>query len=155
MIVMYAVVRIRGSVDVDREIKDTLSMLRLKAQNNAMICTENKEWKGMLQKVKDWVTFGEIDKKTLMLLLEKRLRTTGDKRVDAKLLKEATGYDSFEKFADDMVNQKIVLKNFRKLKPFFRLTPPSKGFKSVKLHYPRGDLGYRGKEINELLERMV
>ena len=152
---MYAVVRIRGSVDVRKEAKDTLAMLRLKSQNNAMICTEDKEWKGMLQKVKDRVTFGEIDKKTLTLLLQRRLRTAGNKKVDEKVLKETTGYDNFEKFAEDIYSEKIKLKNFRKLKPFFRLTPPSKGFKSVKLHYPRGDLGYRGKEINELLERMI
>ena len=152
---MYAVVRVRGNVGVRRDAKDSLVMLRLKAQNNAMICQENREWKGMLQKVKDWVTFGEIDKETLAALLQKRLRTAGHKKVDGKILKDATSYDSFEKFADDLMSGKIKLKNFRMLKPFFRLTPPSKGFKSVKLHYPRGDLGYRGKEINKLLVRMI
>jgi large subunit ribosomal protein L30 len=36
------------------------------------------------------------------------------------------------------------------------LTPPSKGFrKSIKQHYPDGELGYRGKEINVLLKRMI
>jgi large subunit ribosomal protein L30 len=37
----------------------------------------------------------------------------------------------------------------------FRLHPPSRGLRSVKLHFPKGDLGYRGEKINELLKRMV
>jgi large subunit ribosomal protein L30 len=152
---MYAVVRVRGSINVRKEARQALEMLRLKSPNNAIVCPENREWKGMLQRTKDWVTFGEIDKKTLVELLQKRLRATGDRKVDEKILKEASGYDSFEKFAEDLQAGKIKLKNFARLKPFFRLTPPSKGFKSVKLHYPRGDLGYRGKAINELLERMM
>jgi len=151
---MYVVVRIRGNVEVRRDARETLEMLRLKNPNNAIVCPENREWKGMLQKAKDWVTYGEVDKKILIVLLQKRLKS-GDKKVDEKMLKEITGYDSFEKFADDLASGKIMLKNFRRLKPFFRLTPPSKGFKSIKLHYPRGDLGYRGKEINELIERMI
>ena len=41
------------------------------------------------------------------------------------------------------------------LKPLFRLNPPSKGFKATRLGYPKGDLGYRGGKINELLKRMI
>lgn len=36
-----------------------------------------------------------------------------------------------------------------------RLKPPAKGFRAIKKPYPKGDLGYRGKEINELIKRMV
>lgn len=36
-----------------------------------------------------------------------------------------------------------------------RLKPPPKGFKNIKKPYPKGDLGYRGKEINELIKRMM
>jgi ribosomal protein L30/L7E len=35
-----------------------------------------------------------------------------------------------------------------------RLHPPKKGFRSLKQSYPRGDLGYRGEKINELIARM-
>jgi len=154
---MFAVVRIKGNVDVRREMKDTFKMLHIKAPNNCIVCQEGKEWKGMIEKVKHWVTYGEIDKQTLVALLQKRLHGTSDKKVDEKMLKELTmsKYENFEKFADDLIANKIKMKDFEKIKLFFRLTPPSKGFKSVKKHYPRGDLGYRGKEINELLERMM
>jgi ribosomal protein L30/L7E len=33
--------------------------------------------------------------------------------------------------------------------------PPRKGFKSIKHKRPLGDLGYRGDEINALIERMM
>jgi large subunit ribosomal protein L30 len=75
--------------------------------------------------------------------------------VDEKLLKEITSFNSFEEFADALLSGKCEVKDFKKLKPVFRLTPPSKGFKSVKEAYPKGDLGYRGKEINELMGRMI
>ncbi|MCS7106175.1 MAG: 50S ribosomal protein L30 [Candidatus Aenigmarchaeota archaeon] len=150
---MFAVIRIRGRTR--REIEDTLKMLRLKHVNNCVILPETPSFKGMIQKVKDFVTWGEIDKETLVELLKKRLRTLGDKRVDENVLKEVTNFNSFEDFASALIEGKVKLKDFEKLKPVFRLTPPSKGFKSIKEHYPKGDLGYRGKEINELLKRMM
>ncbi|MEM5882701.1 MAG: 50S ribosomal protein L30 [Candidatus Aenigmatarchaeota archaeon] len=150
---MLAVIRIRGRAR--REIEDTLRMLRLNRINNCVLLPENPSFKGMVQKVKDFVTWGEIDKETLVELLKKRLRALGDKRVDEKILKEITNFDSFEDFASALLEGKVKLKDFKELKTVFRLTPPSKGFRSVKEHFPKGDLGYRGKEINELLKRMI
>jgi ribosomal protein L30/L7E len=40
-------------------------------------------------------------------------------------------------------------------KKIFHLKPPKKGLKSIKLRYPEGDIGYRGKEINVLIKRMM
>jgi large subunit ribosomal protein L30 len=40
-------------------------------------------------------------------------------------------------------------------KKIIRLMPPRKGFKSLKNDYPRGDLGYRGEAINDLIKRMM
>ena len=39
-------------------------------------------------------------------------------------------------------------------KKIVHLKPPKKGFKSIKKYYPKGDIGYRGKEINNLISRM-
>jgi large subunit ribosomal protein L30 len=150
---MFAVVRIRGKAR--KEIEDTLKMLRLEKVNNCVILPEKPDFKGMLQKVKDFVTWGEIEKEVLVELLKKRLRAKGDKRVDEKMLKELTNFESFESFASALLEEKVKIKDFEGLNPVFRLTPPSKGFKSVKEHWPKGDLGYRGKEINELIKRMI
>ncbi len=152
---MYAVIRIRGKVGVRKKIEDTLKMLRLKSVNNCVVIPESPSYKGMLSVVKDYVTWGEIKKEVLVELLKRRLRLKGNKRVDEKILKEVTGYDTFEKFAEDLMSGKIKLKDFEKLEPVFRLHPPSGGFKSIKQHYPKGDLGYRGEAINELLLRMI
>jgi large subunit ribosomal protein L30 len=152
---MFAVIRIRGEAGLRKEVRDTLRMLRLKAPNNCVLVPETESYKGMLEKCKDVCTWGEIEKATLVKLLQKRLRLEGDRRVDEKILKEVTGFNTFEEFADALLSEKVKLKDFKKLKPIFRLTPPSKGFKSVKEAWPKGDLGYRGKEINELVERMI
>lgn len=152
---MFAVIRIRGSAGVSRGLRDTLKMLRLEAANNCALLPETEDYKGMLEKVRSLVTWGEIDKNVAIAMIEKRMRIAGDKRVDKKILKEITGFDSFEKFADALISSKVKMSDFEKVKPIFRLTPPSKGFKSVKEFYPSGDLGFRGKEINELLERMM
>ncbi len=151
---MYAVVRIRGTVNTTRGIKDTLEMLRLDKANACSLVLENPVYKGMLNAVKDWVTYGEVDRNSLVEMLKKRLRLNGNKRVDETILKQI-GIDSYEALADGLMAGKTRLKDFDRLQPFFRLTPPSKGFKSVKESFPKGDLGYRGKEINELLMRMI
>lgn len=151
---MFAVIRLRGSAGISRNKKDTLKMLRLKAINNCVIIPEGIDYKGMLEKVKDSATWGEIEKNTLAAMLKKRLRTKTNERIGEKDLKSITGYE-YEKFADVLLEGKIKLKDFEKLEPVFRLTPASKGLKSVKEHYPKGDLGYRGKEINGLIERMI
>ncbi len=152
---MLAVVRIRGSAERRKKTEDTLSMLRLDAINNCVILPETADYQGMIEKVKDVVTWGKIDKEILVEMLKKRMRSKGEKRIDENNLKSITDYNSYESFAEAMLEGKIKLKDFDQLQPVFRLTPPSKGFKSVKEHYPKGDLGYRGKEINELITRMI
>ena len=152
---MFAVVRLRGSAGLNKKIEDTLEMLRLFDVNNCVLVPETEDYKGMLEKCRVACTWGEVEKEFLVKLLEKRLRKEGDKKVDEKELKELVGFDNFEKFAEGLIAGKVKLKDLKKVKSVFRLTPPSKGFKSVKETYPKGDLGYRGKEINKLLERMI
>lgn len=141
---MYAVIRIKGLVKIRKDFQDTMEMLRLNRKMHCVLLKENEVVKGMLQKVKDWVTWGEIDDEILRLLVEKRGRKLGNKR-----LTKEEAENAFNKIKE---NQKVP----DTIKPVFRLTPPSKGFKnSIKQHYPKGELGYRGKEINELLKRMI
>ena len=140
---MYAVIRVRGSVGL-KDIKTTLVMLRLHRKMHCVLVKENDCMKGMLQKVKDYVTWGEIDDDVLLSLIEKRGRKSASKRLEIKEVEEIS------KKAKEI--QKIP----EEIEPVFRLSPPSKGFKkSIKQHYPNGELGYRGKEINELLKRMI
>ncbi len=150
---MLAVVRIRSPV-TGGKTEDTLEMLRLDSINSCAIVPETADYKGMVRRVKDIVTWGEINKETLVEMLKKRLRLKGNKRIDGKYLK-SIGFDSFEALADDLISNKVKLKDFPQLQPVFKLTPPSQGLKSIKVHYPKGDLGNRKKEINELIMRMI
>lgn len=141
---MYAIIRLRGSINLRDEVIDTFKMMRMHRKMHCVVLKETPIVKGMLQKVKDWATWGEVDEKVLQHLVEKRGRKMGD----ARLSKE------------DAASVIKLLKEKGKvpegIKPVFRLSPPSKGFKkSIKQHYPKGELGYRGKEINALLKRMI
>lgn len=152
---LFGIIRLRGSVKTRKEIEDTLKMLRLKKVNHCVVVPETKEYLGMLKKVKDYVTYGSISKKTLIELLKKRCRIIGNKQLDEKNLKEITNFKSFDEFADSLIKGKIKLKDLKKIKPVFRLNPPKKGFKSIRLGYPKGDLGFRKDGIDKLLERMM
>ena len=151
-----AVVRIRGTVNVRRDVKDTLAMLRLHKPNHATLVPATPTHLGMLQKAKDYITWGEISEKTLANLLQKRGRLRGGKPLTPEYLKKL-GFKSFLSAAKALCAGKVTLKNFPELKPVFRLHPPSKGFKrTVKRAFSEGgELGYRGEKINDLLERMM
>ncbi len=151
---MLAVVRIRGSVGVRKKLKDSMSILRLDAPNRCVVVPDNPSYNGMITKVRDYVTFGKINFDTLLAMLKKRGRLDENKRLDEKTIKE-TGYESIEQMAKAIFEGQVSMKSIPKLKPIFKLTPPSKGFKSIKQHWPKGDLGNRGEAINELLERMI
>lgn len=67
-----AAIWIRGTIKVDKERKDTIRMLGFKKKNNCVILENTPSNVGMLMKVKDFVTWGEIDEETLNLLKSKR-----------------------------------------------------------------------------------
>ena len=67
-----AIIRIRGLVKVEKSIKETIKRLGLITQNTLVILPSTKEVKGMVMKVKDYVTWGIIDDETLNLLKSKK-----------------------------------------------------------------------------------
>jgi len=149
------VIRIRGTINVSQRERDTMRFLRVDRNNYASIIDDRADYKGMLQKAKDWITWGEPDVETVKEMLEKRGRLPGDARLTEEHVKEF-GFESFEDLATKLVNCEVGLHQIEGLKPFFRMHPPKKGFKkSVKRPYrSKGELGYRGEAINELARRM-
>jgi large subunit ribosomal protein L30 len=149
------VIRIRGTINVSKREEDTLRFLRIDRNNYATIIDNRPDYKGMLQKAKDWITWGEPDIKTIKSLLEKRGRAPGNEKLTIDYL-ERIGLESFEVLAEKLVKCEISFNQIEGIKPFFRLHPPKKGFKkSVKRPYrSQGELGYRGEAINELAMRM-
>ncbi|MBI1979062.1 MAG: 50S ribosomal protein L30 [Candidatus Aenigmarchaeota archaeon] len=152
---MLAVVRIGGHAGLERDVKDTLKMLKLDAIHDCVLVPNTPDYKGMVEKVRNHVTYGEIDKQTLAEILRKRLKSTNNERILDDSLKSISGHNSCDELADDLLSGKVRLSQFKKLQPVLRLSSPSKGFKSTKSHYPEGDLGYRKNTINRLLERMI
>jgi len=120
--------RIRGMVDVRREIKKTLDMLKLRKKFVAVIVNDTKEMKGMIDRAKRAKLIGNKDAK-----------------IDEKTISE---------FAKKFLDNKAELEDL-KIKTFFSLHPPRGGFKkSIKYAYPKGVLG-NNKDLNKLIERML
>ncbi len=139
--VLLAIVLVRGLSGMKPEIKTTIHLLRLTRKNHCVLVNESVSLKGMLNVCKDFVTWGPISKETLADLVEKRGRLSGDKRVTTDMVKKVVS--AIEK------NEPTGIK------PVFRLNPPRKGWKMMKGVYPKGANGFRGENINQLLDRMM
>lgn len=135
---MFAVVRVRGTVHAKQRVRDTLNMLNLPAVNNCTLIPETDSYRGMLQKTKDYITWGEISEPMLEQLLTAKTDLEGDE------LQEAVTRLMDGGSLGDVTS------------PPLRLHPPVKGYEGIKRPYRLGGaLGYRGSDINQLLERML
>ncbi|MBN1280711.1 MAG: 50S ribosomal protein L30 [Candidatus Thermoplasmatota archaeon] len=153
---VYAVVRVRGTVNVNPDIKKTMQLLRLTKVNHCVLLEENVVYKGMLQMVKDYTTWGEINTETLTKLLSSRGRLIGDKPLTVEHLKKTSSYTSFELLSKAILDNKVTYSKLPDVKPVFRLSPPKKGYRTVKRSVVnKGSLGYRKDAINTLIERML
>ena len=138
-----AAIRVRGINEIKTRIEDTLQMLRLYRKNYCSVLPNDPVYNGMLQKVKDYITWGEISDETFNMLVQKRGEEFNGRESDSK---DKIKYNDFFSF------------NGKKFKKYFRLNPPKKGFgrKGIKQPFKMGGaLGYRGDKIKELIMRMV
>lgn len=156
----YIAIRIRGTVGITAKTADTLKMLRLHRPNVAVLLPDDPSHRGMIQKVKDYIAYGELDAATAAELLEKRGRVVGDAPLsDAAVAKGSGGkYASIQAFAAAIAKGEARVKDLGEdVKPFFRLHPPRGGHEgTIRHHFTVGGvLGYQGKEINALVRRMM
>jgi large subunit ribosomal protein L30 len=152
----FAVLRLRGKGDLRHSVKDTLRLLHLTRQNHCTVVPQDATYRGMLQLVKDYVTWGEVDPEMLARLLLKRGRQVGDRPIDDTFIKDHSKYKSIWDLSQALAKGDARLSEVRKLRPVLRLPPPRKGFRGIKRGFhDGGDLGYRGKAINDLLGRML
>ncbi|MBN3037481.1 MAG: 50S ribosomal protein L30 [Candidatus Diapherotrites archaeon] len=149
-----AVVMVKGLINTPQTVKDTLKMINLTKVNHCVVIDDRKEYKGMLQKAKDCITWGEVSGDIVVRLLDKRGRIVGDRKLSEEWLKDHN-FKSIQAFADSFMKFEAELRDLD-VKPVFRLGPPKKGYKTTKKTFRQGgDLGYRGEAINDLLARMV
>ncbi len=150
-----AVVRVRGRVGVNSRIEDTLRMLRLTKVNHCVLIDDRPTYMGMVRKVNDYVTWGEVGAEEVALLLRERGELQGGERLTDEYVRENTPYGSIEEFARAFAEFKAELSDIPGLKPVFRMHPPRKGHRRIKRSFAEGGaLGYRGERISELLRRM-
>ena len=151
-----AVIRVRGSSGVFHEIIETLKMLHLTRNCHATLIDDRPSYLGMLRKVQNQVTWGEVSKDSTVQLLRKRGKLVGNKKLTEEYLKEI-GYKSLEDLAEAIHKTEVEFTRLPNVKPVFRLHPPKKGFKGkVKKSYAAGGVtGHRGEAINNLIKRMI
>jgi len=152
---MFVLVQIRGTVNTRGDIKDTLKMLRLHHINHCVLIPDTPAYIGMIQKVKDYIAWGEVDAEVLAELLRNRGRLTGNVHLTDSYIKENSQYADINAFALSLAKGEARLTDIPGLKPVLRLHPPRKGHKTTKRTYQQGgSLGYHGEAINALLYRM-
>jgi len=150
---LYAAVRIRGVVGAPSSIKNTLHILRLRKKFSCVLIQYEQVQTGMLNKVKDYVSYGLIKSDVLKNLLLER-----GKKIGNKPLKHDELASKIDDITKDLINFKIKPADLNKfgIKPFFRLHPPRGGFKKeTRLPWPKGILGNTGDNINELITKML
>jgi large subunit ribosomal protein L30 len=149
-------VRIRGTVSAKIEARETLKMLHLTRNNYAVFIDNRAPFLGMLRAAQNYVSWGEASKEAVNFLLSKRARLAGNRKLTEEYL-QRIGHKSVAELSEAVHNCKVEYWKLPNIQPFFRLHPPSKGFKgSTKKGYGSGgELGYRGERINELVKRMA
>ncbi len=160
---MQAVVQLRGEVNQNRGVTDTLEMLNLGRVNHATLVPETDTYRGMITKVNDWVAYGEPSAETVALVLRRRgepaegdassERASGP--VDDEWVADETDYDDVETLAEALLDEETTLRE-QGLSPTIRLHPPRGGHDGVK--HPVKEGGQLGKHdpdgIDDLLEAM-
>jgi large subunit ribosomal protein L30 len=153
---VYAVIRVRGQPDVNYNVDHTMKLLGLTRVNHCVIVPEDDVTKGMLQKIKDYVTWGEVSEETLADMIRVRGKVSGDEGLTDEYIKENSDFQDAEGMAKAIAGGEYRMKDVEGAKAVFRLHPPVKGYEGNKRSYRNGGaLGYRGEAINNLIARML
>jgi large subunit ribosomal protein L30 len=135
-----------------------MDYLNLTRVNHAVIIPENAQYKGMLQKAKDYITWGNADAGLVEKMITETRRLMGNKPITDEYVNENTDFASIKEFAAAIVAGDATVKDLPDMKRVFRLHPPvgPKGWGGLKRTYVIGGaLGSRGDDISDLVERMI
>lgn len=153
---MLAVIRIRGTTGIRPAAAKTAELMRLNRINHMVFVEDNEVNRGMLQRVKDYVTWGEVDDATVEMILRYRAQLKGHNPLMEEELKDIAGYETFKDLASAINRGKMKFKDIRDIVPVVRLNPPKGGYEAVRKPVGQGgSAGYRGKDINRLILAML
>lgn len=151
-----ALIRLRGHSGMHPDPEYAFGLMHLTRKHHATLIKSTASNLGAILRIKDYATWGEVSKDMVSLLLQKRGMLRGKRRLTEEFVKDKLGFHSIEAMAKAIYNFEVDFWNLNDLKPIFRLHPPRKGFKgSIKKPYPKGELGYRGHHINQLISKMI
>ncbi len=149
------VIRLRGTVNVYRDVASSLDRLGLRRRYAATIVPPTNDYVGLLRSASAFVAWSEVDKGVIASILKARGELSGDRPIDAEWLK-ARGFQDVDELAAKIADGSVDMRHLEGLKPFFRLHPPLKGFrKSTNKHYGAGGMLAENPELPELVERMI
>ncbi len=151
----FLVVRMKGTINVPHWANTTLDLLHLDKRFRATIIPEKENTKGMLNKIKHYVSWQEVDAPTAKELLEKKARKEGyEKLTTDDILK--LGFKSSDDLAKSLAEGTAMLSKLKPLKPWFALAPPKGGFKrSTKRTYGEGGILGNHKELLTQVRLMI
>ena len=151
-----AIVRVRGHAKIKHQAVETMQMMKLTRTNHCVVLQQSDTTNGMLQVIKDYVTWGETGHEVLARLLFQRGEVVGGGRLTDTFVKENSKFTSILSLAKAIEKGEAKMTDVKGLKPVIRLPPPRKGYESTRRAYvDRGSLGYRGPDIEKLLDRML
>ncbi len=153
---MQAIIQLRGEVNVNEGVVDTLDMLNVGRVNHATFVPETDSYRGMITKVNDLVAFGEPSVEAVAATIARRGEPLeGDADVDDEWIATNTDYEDVAALATAVVDEETTLRE-QGLSPTLRLHAPRGGHDGVK--HPvieGGELGrHTTEEIDALLEAM-
>ena len=154
----FLVIRVRSDRGVKPKIRDTMSMLNLSRVNHAVLVPDTPAYAGMLQKAKDYVTWGEVGADTISDLISQRGRMTGDKPITNAVIKSGSEFSTINALSKAIASGDARTSDVEGMKPVFRLHPPrgTKGWGGIKRSFSAGGaLGFRGEAISDLVGRMI
>jgi large subunit ribosomal protein L30 len=151
----FLVIRMKGTINVPHWANTTLDLLHLDKRFRATIVPERDNTKGMLDKIKHYVSWQEIDIATAKELLEKRARKEGYRKLTSEDI-EKLGFKNTDELAKSLVDGAVALSKLKPLKPWFALSPPRHGFKrSTKKMYGEGGILGNHKELLTQVKMMI
>ena len=153
---MQAIVQLRGEVNVNDGVADTLDMLNIGRVNHATFVPETDSYRGMITKVNDLVAVGEPTVETVAATIERRGEPLeGDADVDDEWVAEHAEYADLEALSEALVAEETTLRE-QGLSPTLRLHAPRGGHDGIKHPVVEGgELGRHETEaIDALLEAM-
>lgn len=155
MVNSFLVVRMRGTINVPHWARTTLDLLHLDKKFRATIIPAKDNTKGMLDKIKHYVSWQELDVSTTKELLEKKARKGGYKKITVEDITKL-GFKNADDLAKSLVEGTAYLSKLKPLKPWFALSPPKNGFKrNTKKMYGEGGILGSHKELLAQVRKMM